>query len=185
VYREDRVHFQILPPGGALSSARFVGMDEKTQGDWKGRYGRNGCELAGSKPPADLHVEWNDARQYVWAAQADDRRALAMPDGGRKAACRYARTLDLTVNPQGKSRCLSLYYVDWDRQRTKQIFSVWGDDGMLLDWREVGDIQGGCYLTWEIQGPVRLTIEHQSGPNAVVSGIFFDPAEPATSGGKP
>jgi hypothetical protein len=162
-------------------------LDEKTQGDWTGRYGRAGCELAGGKTaaPTDVHVEWSDARHYIWARQTDDRRALVMLDGSRVAACRYAPTLDLTVDSQGRSRRLSLYYVDWDRQRTRQTFSVRGDDGTLLDWREVGDIQGGCYLTWEIQGAVRLTIEHQTGPNAVISGIFFDPAEPATSRGRP
>jgi hypothetical protein len=33
----------------------------------------------------------------------------------------------------------------------------------------------GTYLIWNISGGVKVTVTSTAGPNAVVSGIFFDP----------
>ena len=92
------------------------------------------------------------------------------------AACRYANEIDLFVEVPAAGRKLTLYYVDWDRGRAKQTFTLWDDEGRILDQRELGRLLGGCYLTWEIRGSVRITIDHEGGPNAVVSGLFLDPA---------
>jgi hypothetical protein len=100
---------------------------------------------------------------------------LASAESGRAAACRYAGTLDFAVDLAGQQYRVGLYYVDWDRQRTKQTFALWSEDGTVLDKREVGKLQGGCYLTWLVRGRVRITVDHQGGPNAVVSGVFLDP----------
>jgi hypothetical protein len=40
-----------------------------------------------------------------------------------------------------------------------------------------GPPRGGRYLTWLVRGRIRITVDHQGGPNAVVSGVFLDPAE--------
>jgi hypothetical protein len=178
-YRSEPLHFQVLPAGAAVASVRFVGMDEKTQGDWRGKYGSAGHEVVGiaTSLPKGVQLDWSDAGTYTWAKQTDDRRAPVGNGTSRIAACRYAGELSLQVDVPDKGRRLSLYYVDWDRQRTKQTFTVWGEDGTVLDRREVGKTQGGCYLTWEVQGCVHITIEHQGGPNAVVSGVFLDELE--------
>jgi hypothetical protein len=176
VYREDRGHFQVLPASTAATSVRFVGLDEKTQGDWRGKYGGAGHEVIGvaTSWAKGVHFDWSDAGTYTWAKQTDDRRALVGDGAARIAACRYSGELNLVADLTGDSRRLSLYCVDWDRQRSKQTFTVRGEDGTVLDRREIGKIQSGCYLTWEVQGCVRITVEHQGGPNAVVSGVFLD-----------
>jgi len=180
VFREDRIRFLILPPGEALASARFIGRDEKTQGDWQGKYGAAGYDLpaVGTWMPAGVNVAWTEGRVWTWAAQTDDARALMAKQPAtpprRVAACRYGAPLQVDVQGGEKARRLSLYYVDWDHQRRKQTFSIWGDDGTLLDRREVGKAPAGCYLTWEIRGGVQISVEHEGGPNAVVSGLFLD-----------
>ena len=180
VYRDDRVWFRILPASAApaVSSARFAGLDEKTQGDWRGRYGRTGHDVVGvaQSLPADVQIDWGNAATYTWAKPTDEPRALAAKTA-RVAACRYANEIELLADLPAKGARLSLYYLDWDRQRTKQTFTVWNEDGQVLDRREVGKLQGGCYLTWEVGGSVRITVQHQGGPNAVVSGLFVDPME--------
>jgi hypothetical protein len=178
VYREDRVQFQAVTKDGPASSARFLGMDEKTQGDWRGKYGQTGHDLpaVATSLTKGLAVEWGQAETWVWAKQTEDARALTSAGKGRAAACRYAGALDLAVDLAGHKRRVSLYYVDWGRQRTKQTFTLWGEDGTVLDKREVGKLQGGRYLTWLIHGRVRITVDHQGGPNAVVSGVFLGPA---------
>jgi hypothetical protein len=176
VYRDSGVHFQVLPAGVRATSARFIGLDEKTQGDWRGKYGGQGHEVVAVAAllPRGVRFDWRGAGTYTWEKQTNERRALVGSGAARIAACRYAGDLSLQVDLPDKGRRLSLYYVDWDRQRSKQTFTIWGEDGTVLDRREIGKIQGGCYLTWEVQGSVRITVEHQGGPNAVVSGVFLD-----------
>jgi hypothetical protein len=180
VYREDRLQIRVLPPGAEeAASVRFVGLDEKTQGDWRGKYGSLGRDVVGVERslPSDVQIDWFDAGTWTWAERTDEPRALAAEGTGRIAACRYAGELVLDVEVLAKSRRVTLYYVDWDRQRAKQTFSVRNEDGTPLDQREVGKLAGGCYLTWEVRGRVQITIGHTGGPNAVVSGLFIDPAE--------
>ncbi|OHB82624.1 MAG: hypothetical protein A2V98_22000 [Planctomycetes bacterium RBG_16_64_12] len=180
VCREQHACFLILPAGAATAagSARFIGQDEKTQGDWRGKYGKSGYEIAGATTelPKDVRVDWADAAVWVWAKSTSEPRALAGKDARRLAACRYANEIDLFVEVPAAGRKLTLYYVDWDRGRAKQTFTLWDDEGRILDRRELGRLLGGCYLTWEIRGSVRITIDHEGGPNAVVSGLFLDPA---------
>ena len=124
-----------------------------------------------------MSVEWGQAGRWVWAKQTEDARALASAKKGRTAACRYASTLDFAVDLVAQQCRGGLYYVDWDRQRAKQTFTLWSEDGAVLDQRLVGKLQGWCYLTWLVRGRIRITVDHEGGPNAVVSGVFLGPEE--------
>jgi hypothetical protein len=181
VCREQHAWFLVLPAGAATAagSARFIGQDEKTQGDWRGKYGKLGHEIPGatSELAKDTRVDWGDAAVWVWANSTAEPRALTRKDAGRLAACRYANEIDLLVDIPAAGRRLSLYFVDWDHGRTKETFTLWNDEGRVLDRREVGKLPGGCYLTWEIRGSIRIMIGHEGGPNTVVSGLFFDPVK--------
>jgi hypothetical protein len=39
----------------------------------------------------------------------------------------------------------------------------------------VGGFGGGEYLVWDLGGNVLVRVTKLSGPNAVLSGLFFDP----------
>ena len=159
--------------------ARFIGLDENTQGNWRGKYGNAGHEVIGvaTSLPADMRVDWSGANTYTWAAKTDDPRATASTDSARVAACRYAGEIELVVELPAPGARLSLYCVDWDRTRAKQTVTLWSEDGAVLDRCETAKLKDGCYLTWDIRGCVRITIAHEGGPNAVVSGLFMDAAK--------
>ncbi len=78
VFQEAGVYFLVLPAGATVpeSSARFIGLDEKTQGNWRGKYGGVGHEVIGvaTSLPADVRVDWSGANTYTWAAKTDDPR---------------------------------------------------------------------------------------------------------------
>ena len=46
----------------------------------------------------------------------------------------------------------------------------------MLDTETVSSFTNGVYLNWAVQGDVVITFTHEAGVNAVLSGIFIDPA---------
>jgi hypothetical protein len=46
--------------------------------------------------------------------------------------------------------------------------------GSVLDTRVVTNFTGGEYLVYSVTGSINIKITSNAGPNAVVSGIFFD-----------
>jgi len=126
VYREDRIYFTLASAGevakqpltATAASAKFIGVNERLQGDWKGKLGTDGYELLGgqSRLPSYATITWGDraeagavgstwqavgpTRVWIWQEQTEDQRALASPAGGsakgRLAACRYGDPVSFT-----------------------------------------------------------------------------------------
>ncbi len=125
----------------------------------------------------------------VWEVGTQDRRALA-PDrsnsGPRNAGCLYTATpqapgmtmsLDLTVAP-GSAYRLALYFVDWDSTARRSLVEVFDHDTRkrVVPVQLVDAYHGGQYLVFDCDRSLRIRIAHVRGDNAVLSGLFFDPA---------
>ena len=115
---------------------RWSGSEDP--GGWRGKYGASGYEVVGRATllPAGVQVDWSGGAP----GSGQSPRTIFAPaaqDAARVAACRYAGQLTLQVELPDKERRLSLYYVDWDRRRAKQTFTLWSEDGTQLDRREV------------------------------------------------
>jgi hypothetical protein len=140
LFQEAGVYFLVLPASTTVpeSSARFIGLDEKTRGNWRGKYGHAGHEVVGvaTSLPADVRVDWGGANTYTWAAKTDDPRAPASTDSARVAACRYAGEIELEVELPAPGARLSLYFVDWDRTRAKQPSSFGATDARRAGRRD-------------------------------------------------
>src|SRR5205814_314893 len=122
---------------------------------------------------------------YTWAASTTDPRALQTADGtSRIAACWFAGpsfTVDVNLT-DGQAHNLALYAVDWDHlQRGEQIQISDAGTGAVLDTQTLGSFTEGVYLDWKVSGHVVITVTRLSGPNVVLSGLFFDPM-PTMSG---
>ena len=76
----------------------------------------------------------------------------------------------------GQAHDVALYAVDWDNQgRSEQIQIASAATGAVLDTETLSSFSGGVYLQWELSGNVVITFKTLAGPNAVLSGLFFDP----------
>jgi len=153
----------------------FRGEDRETQGSWAGVYGASGVWL----PPGAGGVVV-EGSPYVWTPATTDPRALASADGrGRFAPCWWsASRIRLTVDvPELGEHEMALYFLDWDRSGRRERVTVRRAGGGIEDVREVRDFGEGIYLRWQLRGPVVVEIENLPGsPNAVVSGVFLEPA---------
>ena len=165
------------------AAATYIDTDAKTQGNWSGVYGSQGYNIIANSVnyPDYATVTPTGKSNYTWAASTTDPRALEMAPGtgsSRIAAAWYSTTsfsvnIDLT---DGQTHDISLYLLDWDSQgRREQIQITNESTGAVLNTQTVSSFTGGVYLTWAISGDVVFTFTRLAGPNAVVSGIFFDP----------
>ncbi|MGA7502290.1 MAG: hypothetical protein WBX00_36815, partial [Isosphaeraceae bacterium] len=164
-----------------VPSVSFIKQDTTTQGKWIGTYGSQGYDVIGNAASLPGYATVTPAGQtsYTWAASSTDPRALQDAGGtGHIAACWYSAssfTVDVNLT-DGQTHDLELYFLDWDttaRGETVQISNA--STGAVLDTETVTSFNSGVYLDWAVSGNVDITLTHQAGANAVLSGLFFDP----------
>jgi hypothetical protein len=173
------VFFGAAPP---TAVATFVSKDNTTEGAWQGKYGLDGYSLANVTPPSiPAYASFAPQNQsnYTWVASTNDPRALQIPGGTSGIAAAWYDTptpsFGLDVNVGASSHRLSVYAVDWDSQgRTETIQVQDAVTGLLLDSETISSFSSGVYVIWNVTGHVTISITVTTGPNAVVSGAFFN-----------
>ena len=162
------------------SSASYVVTDTTTQGLWPKSYGADGYALANVTPqniPSYATFSIQNQANYTWSPGTSDPRALQIPSGGGGIAPAWysAPTFSLAVNfTDGASHEFALYALDWDSQgRAETIQIVDAASNHQLDIRTLSNFTNGVYVVWNISGNVKINVTVTSGPNAVVSGVFF------------
>lgn len=172
-----------IPSG---SAAAFIRADAATGGSWKGSYGRDGYAIIRDSAayPAYAQMSPSGNSDWVWNWNTTAPAALERAKStGRLAACWYSFSpfqLGVTFEDSAVHR-LSLYFLDWDNAGREQRIEILDPStGKLLSSRSLSQFNRGVYLTWDVKGPVRIRIVPVKG-NAVLSGIFLDPVQPAAS----
>jgi hypothetical protein len=168
------------------ASAKYIGSDTTTGGNWKGIYGTQGYWMVGAPAslPAYASVS-TSAPQWTWASTTTSQSALMLPgtSTSRIAACWYSATqvgFDFNVN-NGQLHRVSMYFLDASVSgRQERVDLVDRATGATLDSRNLSGFANGIYLTWDITGNVSVRVTPTTG-NAVISGIFFDGIPPVVT----
>lgn len=185
VYREDRVYVK-LSSTSVPADAQFLSADTVTQGNWDSLYGTEGHVTIAKEnnAPGYAAITWGGA-EWTWDAATSDVRALkyfANPPTGsdRIAACQYGSPVTFDLDVGDSYHNVAMYLLDWDNQGRTQTVEIRKTDNTLLASQSTGSFNNGKYLIFKIKGSVRVNvIKTGSGPNAVISGLYFD----AASGG--
>ena len=87
--------------------------------------------------------------------------------------------MTFTVNCTGaKNYQIALYFVDWDNKGRRLAVEM--HDATTLDLvapeEVVTNFYGGTYVVYTYNKSAKFRIDQLRGDNAVLSGIFFDPA---------
>lgn len=175
----------VLPPSGTVT---FLGRDDSTKGAWKMRYGNDGYIIIGdqAKAPPYVRVNYLNGADQVWSANTHDVQALQKGNGEGSIAARRSSVLheiiDLDFNDNQEHE-ISLYCLDWNRKgRWLVVDVIDAHTRKLLDSRNLTRFEYGCYLKYRVKGRVQLrltnvwTERYKNSPDAVFSGLFFDPA---------
>ena len=171
----------------SANSATLLNQDTTTQGNWIGTYGSQGYDVIRSSSNLPSYATITPAHQanWTWASSTTDQRALKTAGGSsRIAACWYQSTsFSVTVNlTDGQAHDLELYFLDWDKAgRSEQVQITDATTGAVLSTTSVSSFASGVYLDYAVSGKVVITITRQAGPNAVLSGLFLDPSQGATT----
>jgi len=176
------------PIGGGTNTtgsatAKFVKTDATTSGNWKGVYGAEGSIILGSSQTLPAYISAvtpTGSSDYTWADPTTDTRALqkaATTD--RIAAVWYAAdTFNVDFNfTDANTHRVSIYVMDWDNTgRAEHIDLIDPANNAVLNSADVTSFGPGKYLTWDVNGKVRLRVTRTAGNNAIIEGIFFDVA---------
>lgn len=171
-------------PIPSAASAAFVKTDTATQGTWEGVYGSQGYVTPSGGYPPGIQFSTEDATGFDWTNNTNDPRALQVdnprdPNPTRAADCWYGYTpfsLDFNFTDGGTHQT-ALYLLDWDRLgRSETIQISDATTGNILSTQTVSNFQNGTWLVYNLSGAVKITFINDGPVNAVVSGVFFDPA---------
>ena len=160
------------------SSASFAGTDTTTQGAWRPTYGTDGYMIAGAANSIPAYAQApsvNGSSIWVSGYSADPRAVQVAPGLGEIAAWYSGTqfTVDLNLTDSNTHR-IALYFVDWGGPaRTQTVTVSDAGTGVVLDSKPLSGFVNGTYLSWNIKGHVTVTITSNSGPNSVLSAVFF------------
>ena len=169
------------------ATAAFVKSDTTTEGNWEGIYGTQGYDLASDAVslPSYATVTLPGQTPYTWASSSSATPALETPGStNRVAACWDASSsFAIAVNlNDGQAHDIALYALDWNvLGRSEQIQISSAATGAILSTQTISNFSSGVYLQWNVTGDVVITVTREAGPNAVISGLFFDPSSSAAS----
>ncbi|MGZ5546087.1 MAG: hypothetical protein ACXWIU_15585, partial [Limisphaerales bacterium] len=76
---------------------------------------------------------------------------------------------------------IALYFLDWDGGDRAEDVVINDMAGAVLMSRRLDNFQLGKYLVLSARGLFQIHVRHLSGPNAVLSGIFFGNSVPVSS----
>jgi len=165
--------------GASSAAAQFVEADSWTMGNWKGTYGANGYTVIGDSAAYPSFATVNPAGQsfYTWAGSTSDPRALQKNAASDRIAATWFSgngfTIDINLTDGGTHQ-IAVYCLDWDYQNRAETIKVLdASSGAVLDSRSLSGFANGQYLVWKLTGHVKLQVTQYSGPNAVISGLFF------------
>ena len=177
------------PANTIATTANFTKLDSTTSGNWIGKYGSQGYTVVDGTPStkftSDAEIQTFGASTYVWASSTTNTTALQNPNGtGRVAAAWYGGNYSFSIDVDlmdGQAHSITLYALDYLQSSRTENFEVTNAvTGAVLDSRTISNFGGGDYLQWVVSGNVVITVSALNGPNAVVNGLFIDPASAVT-----
>lgn len=167
-------------------------QDSLTSGNWSGRYGHQGYVIFnGDQPRFEKIPDFLDSvvcsknGNIRWAATTNDTRALTLPGSQQRLAAAMitkdpeptlqTMTIDLPQSTRHTFR-VSLYLLDWDHQDRRSAIELFDLDTreLIAPVQLVQHYEKGKYISFVVDRPVRVRINHVRGRNAAVAGIFFD-----------
>ncbi len=166
--------------------------DSLTGGSWKKSYGKDGYMLFGYADSAStklssyidsIKVALNGS--VIWDTASTDKQVLENIGGTKKIASAIitkdplATMQTMTIDIHSKANKfykISMYFLDYDKKDRRSAIEIFDLKtlNIIAPVQIIRNYSQGKYVTFTVDRPVRLRINHVRGQNAAVNGIFFD-----------
>ncbi len=147
-------------------------------GNWSKKYGTKGYMIVGDKNniTCDNDIKYIDCYYVAIIRNGGDERALKRVDTDGRVVSYLLNSKQFRVEVCTKSEIkITLYIVDYDRLgRSESILVHEKDSGNLLINYKVSEFEEGKYISFVVKKDVVITVKKICGPDAVLSGVFFD-----------
>ena len=160
----------------------LVKEDTATEAAWIGAYGSQGYNIIGDAVsyPSYANVTVAGVTSFTASTPPIPAAALQVPSGTGSFAGGWHSSTSFTIDvnlTDGHAHDIALYAVDWSGNNSPvekfQITSA--ATGALLSTVTLQSFARGTYIQWRLTESVVITVTNLAGPNALLSGIFFDP----------
>lgn len=158
------------------SEAEYLGLDRRTQGAWKKKYGKDGFEIIGSE--RKLPFSMNEFSYFFYNAfyvslfkNTLDVRAL-----GGQAYFLNADSFSIQLFlPSETNKKISFYCCDYECMgRVMRLVVLDGNTNKILVEQQIEGLEKGVYISFNLKGNIHVRFERVRGPDVVLSGVFFD-----------
>jgi hypothetical protein len=170
-------------------------QDSLTSGEWKDRYGKEGFVLFNQlekgkhlqklpgyvssvllRNEADVHLDIPEDHSVLTdeSGNAGSFGAVITQD---PIPLLETMTMDIQVTGSQQHQ-LALYFMDWDNRSRRSAIEVFDARTLKLiaPVQLIRTYKNGKYLVFNYSGSIRIRVNQVRGPNAAVSGLFFDQA---------
>lgn len=171
------------PPSG---SARFIGKDTRTGGNWKTEYGKAGYDIFGvaSKIPEGILIDYIGDSLQILNDNSTKAGALLYPEGNKRMEAVRTSVLHqltkVTVTGDKEAR-ITLYCADHKAKKCQEVIDVIDvNTKRILASQLINGFENGVYLSFNVKGKVQFRItrffyDHYGNPDyPVCSAVFFD-----------
>jgi subtilisin family serine protease len=165
--------------------ASVVGTDTTTQGSkWASVYGSQGDYIVGDNNTGTLpsyvtSVAATGATTKVLALRTSNTRALQKNvDFNHNIEAYWSSTTSFNVNltlTDTVEHQVTFYVADYEKKkRIERISELNPITGAVMATQDIANFNNGEFVSFNITGSATFEIQDIGGPNAVLSGIFFD-----------
>lgn len=168
--------------------------DTVTKGNWRSKYGGKGYLLCGYDslsnrtrlPDFIEDIKFSRNGNAHWVTSTTDIRALESDNDGLgrnlgaahtrdPQVCQQTMTIDV-LSKKERPYQLALYFVDWDRKERRSAIEIFNLETkkLIMPVYMVRNYEGGKYIVFNVDQPIRIRLNQVRGDNAALSAMFFD-----------
>lgn len=163
-----------------INSARYIGYDKSTLGNWINKYGTKGYTIIGqnNKQPPNIAFIPRNMNTKIWSTNTNLDMVLINPYTSTKTAgCIFTSqngSLEFLVTGN-KEQKITFYIMDWyGMNRNFCIRIIDADLKHLILTCDISCENSGIYYSFFLKGHVLVEIQNLTEPIAPISGIFYD-----------
>lgn len=175
-------------------SIKSIQIDKETNGNWIGKYGKDGYLLCGFEQKLPNYIDSISFPTFplitppelqLWSGNSNRKEALQKTNGKMRnigcyhshkfANCGQSIVLDIKVKSK-TPYCVTLYFCDWEKMDRITTIDVFDGDthNLIAPVKLIKRFKSGVYVIYKYNNSIRFRIHAVKGDNAAISAIFFD-----------